>query len=241
MAKQLKSCCSRFYRNLLIAFNIFILIIGIVITILASLLKYSEKFKSLINLKELTEVVNVAQINAITLLFLIIGIFAIILSIVGLLGLWCLNRVLLIAYEIVILLMFLTHGIGLLVLIFDRGSIENQFKKAMGTLVVTLNTNETSTNIYKTDCDTMLALSDIFKCCGDKAPSDFKYNTTIHDCCGKDTTPITHGCSQKVIDTLTKNAINYLIIPSCSILAVELIVIIVTPLIMRDIRSLKYD
>ena len=237
MSTKLDGCCSKFYKYILVFLNVVIFIIGLVVTILAALLKYDKNFKDLLNLKELEDVVDVAKINSITILFLTIGIFAIILSLLGLFGLWCLNKFFLIVYEVIVILLFLTHGIGLLVLVFGKTTIVESFEKEMVKIVENLNTYENDTKEYKKSCDTMLALSDLFSCCGDKSPRDF--NTTArYDCCNPDkVTNSSVGCTQKTIDDVTDNAFNFLVIPSLAILGVELFVIIFTPFIIGKIRN----
>jgi hypothetical protein len=165
---------------------------------------------------------------------MIIGVFAIILSLIGLLGLCCLNKCLLIVYEIIIILLLLSHGIALLVLVFGKDGLEKTFKSSIETLVDDLNKNN-STN-FNTSCQTMLGLSKIFKCCGNSGSSDFNSTSTIIKCCENENVII--GCTEKIVSVITDNSINYLIIPSSVILIIELIVIIVTPFIISHISKL---
>ena len=235
MAKELIGCCSSIYKTILICFNVLLFIIGLLVTIFAAVVK-TKGFKDLIGLKELNDIINLAQINIITILFLSIGVFVIFISLVGLLGLWCLNKFLLYFYELIVILLFLAHGISLIVLVFDRSAIEKEFKKGMVKLVDNLNTLSNTTEKYDYDCQQMKALSNLFNCCGDKSPSDFYNNTfTLTGCCAEKSI-ISTGCTQKTIDDITKNAVNYLIIPSLVMLGAELAVITLTPLIIKKIR-----
>lgn len=237
MVKELSNICSKFYRHILIAFNIIILIVGILVTTFAAVVKYDKDFSQLIDAKALTDVINITQINSIAILFLAIGVFAILLSFLGILGLCCLNRCLLVLYEIIVILLFLTHAIGLLVLVFGQGSIEKAFRGEMENIVMRLK-NEKNDTKYEIDCQTMQLLSDLFKCCGNSSSTDFINNPNIiNNCCKVSNTTKSPGCTQLAIDSIETNAINYLLIPSGAILGVELLVIILNPLIISDIRK----
>ena len=238
MSSYLDTCCSRFYKKILVFFNACMFIVGLLVTILAIVLKYDKNFKELINLKELNTILNVGEINSITILFLAIGIFVMVLSMIGLFGLLCLSKILLITYEAIIVILFISHGIGLLVLVFGKSKIENEFGKGMVKLVNNLNTLNNASNAYIVDRDIMKALSTTFACCGDQSSKDFLNNTApITDFCTEKTIDTDVGCTKKVIDDLTKYASDFLIIPSCVILLVELFIMILTPIITGRIKN----
>lgn len=232
----LDNCFSKFSRILLLALNMVILIAGILVTTFATLLKYNKDFSRLIDTKALTDVINIAQINSIATLFISIGIFSILLSLLGIMGLCCLSRCFLIFYEIIIILLFVVHTIGFLVLLFGRGKIETAFKNEMVSIVERLNKSKNDTH-YNIDCDTMLLMSNLFKCCGNNASSDFNENPSIiNTCCRVSNTSVTSGCTQKAIYEIENNSVKYLLTPSKVILGVELVVIILNPLIIVGIR-----
>jgi hypothetical protein len=245
MYKKLDSGCSQLYRYILVFFNVIIFIMGLLICILAAVLKWG-KLGDFSEIDKLGggEILGLAKINTITILILVVGVFALLLSLVGLLGLCYLNKFFLYVYEIVVLLLFLVHGIGLLVALFAKDSIVDLFNKEL-TSIVDKYTNATTTkDVY---CDEMKTLAELFKCCGSQSPSTLKNQTNIDTCCAQsdksivfsvtDTSP-KYGCVNNVADKLIDNAKSYILIPSGVILVVELIVIVVTPLMIGDIRKI---
>jgi hypothetical protein len=229
---------SKFNKIILLTLNIVLFIVGLLVTILGLVLKYDKKFKELISFKELEKILDIGQINTITIMVISIGAFVMILSLLGVAGLVFLSKFLLITYQVIIIILFLAHGIGLLVYVFDRSTIEKGIKTGINKVVTNLNTEANNTNSYKTDCDIMKALSSLFTCCGSDSPNDFKNNTdAITNCCSTKSPEVQTGCSSKIINSIQENAKIYLIIPSCIILAVELIVIVMTPVITKHIRS----
>lgn len=226
---------ANFYKCILLFFNTLILILGLLVFILAAILKWDKK---LLNIKELEEIVNLGKIDSITIFFLIIGAVAIVISLIGIVGLCCLNKFLLYVYEVIVLLLFLSHAIALLVLVFGRSSIEKSINEEIKNVVDRLNTNASS---FDEACQTMKGLSNLFHCCGNKNVSDFDKPYIIQDCCqDSNSTSNADGCSDKINDFLEDKSISYLIIPSCVILGVELIVIIFTPFIIRHVKRLDY-
>ena len=230
MGRELDGCCSKFYKVSLIIFNLLIFLVGLLVFIFAAVLKWD---KDLLNIKELDEIVKLTEIGNITVFSMIIGAFAILVSLIGLLGLWCLDKCVLIVYEIIIILLFLSHGIALLVLVFGKNGVEKSFESSMEKIIDDLNNNSTD---YSKSCEIMHGLSKIFECCGNNGPSDFNSTLIGENCC--ENSNITIGCTGKIISMVTDNSINYLIIPSGLILAVELLVIIVTPFIISHISKL---
>ena len=222
----------------LLVFNIIMFIVGLLVTVLGLLLKYDKKFKELISFKQVEKILDVGEINTITILVIAIGGFVMVLSLLGVLGLIFLSKFLLITYQVIIIILFLAHGIGLLVYVFSRGTIEKGIKSGMKQIVDNLNTQTNTSSIYVTDCDIMKAFSNLFTCCGSNSPRDFNNSAVILNCCSN-SIDIQAGCSDKIISSIQANAKNYLIIPSCAILAVELVVMIMTPIITNRIRSSK--
>jgi hypothetical protein len=247
MMKTLDGGCSQMYRYVLVFFNVIIFIMGLLICILAAVLKWGklDVFSEIDKIGG-GEVLGLAKIDTVVILVLVLGLFALLLSLIGLLGLCYLNKFLLYVYEVVVLLLFLTHGIGLLVALFARGSIEDIFNKELTKIVDNYINPNTTKQLY---CDEMKTLAELFKCCGSKSPSTLKSQTIIDNCCVQsdksivfkvnDTTS-TYGCTNNVVNKLEANAKSYIFIPSGIILVVELVVVVVTPLMIGDIRKREY-
>ena len=233
--KNLEGLCSNFYRACLLTFNILIFLVGLGVFIFAAILKWDPK---LLNIKELQSLIKLSEIQSITIFFMILGAFIIIISLIGVLGLVRLYKYLLYVYEVVIIILFLSHGIALLFLVFGKSTIEKEITKSMTELVDDLNANATN---YKTQCEVMQGLSLVFKCCGRDGPSDFNSTVTIDNCCDNVNPNTTVGCSSKIFEIITDKPLDYLIIPSCAVLAAELIVMIFTPSIIKHIRRLDYS
>jgi small-conductance mechanosensitive channel len=231
MKKELKGCCSKFYKNILLSFNILIFLVGLAVFIFAAILKWDPK---LLNIQELEKLTKLTQIESITIFFLVLGAFIILVSLIGLLGFRFLNKFLLYVYEVIIIMLFLSHAIALLVLVFDRSTIEKEITKSIDKVVDDLNAYPNATN-YMDQCDVMLGLSVTFSCCGKDGPNDFNSTSTVKSCCDGKTTNATIGCNTKIIEIITDKPLYYLIVPSCAVLGVELIVIIFTPFIIKNI------
>jgi hypothetical protein len=236
MAKRLDNCCASLYRFLLVIFNTILLVAGLVTFILACVLKWGKGLLSKLDVKELDDVIDVGTIDVVAVVVLIVGVALMVISLVGILGLCYLNKCLLGLYEVIVILIFLVHLVGLLVFVFSKSSIEKEFGKGMSKLVNSLNGFNSSVNVSTTiECEAMLALSKIITCCGDKGPSDFSNRTEINNLCCASNSPTLKGCTSKLTTEIDSHANSYLVIPSGIILVVELIIIASTPLLSRSI------
>jgi len=124
---------------------------GLVVFITEALLYWTDILGKDLNIKELKNVVEIAQIDTVAIVLMVIGGFAMLVSVIGLLGACCMNRFFLIVYEIVVLCMFLAHGITLLVVVFSSDSIKNAFEKGLDKTVTSLNKNETNFELCETN------------------------------------------------------------------------------------------
>jgi len=236
MTKILDNCCASTYRFLLVIFNAILLVAGLITFILACILKWGKGLLSKLDVKELDDVIDVGTIDIVAVVVLIVGAALIVISLVGILGLCYLNKCLLGIYEVIMILIFLVHLVGLLVFVFSKSSIEKEFGNGMGKLVKSLNSFNSSVNVsQQIECEGMLALSKIIACCGDKGPMDFANRTEINNfCCFSNSTKLP-GCTSKLTTEIDSHANSYLVIPSGIILVVELIIIASTPLLSRSI------
>ena len=231
-------CCGSAIRFLLYLINGIFLIMGLVTFITAALLYWSDVLAEL-NLKELQEIVDIAKIDTIAVVLLVIGGFAIFLSLVGILGASCESRVFLVVYEILVVCMFLAHGITLLVLVFSTDTIETLYKNKLNKTVANMDNSTNPTN-FKVQCDALLALSKSFECCGGyDGPTDFKSANYSLACCGRNKNDTTYqvGCASKSVDKLKSISVSYIVIPSGCILAVELFAIVAVPFLIRRIGN----
>ena len=88
----------------------------------------------------------------------------------------------------------------------------------------------------------ILEISRLFHCCGANGPDDIKNSTVALECChvDNDTNAVyNQGCADVTVDLLKKNALNFLLIPSCVILLVELYAILIIPVLIGICRRHK--
>lgn len=221
-------CMGNTIRVCLYFVNGIFLIMGLVIFITAAVLKWSDLLTDL-DIAELTQLAAIGSINSVSIFLMVLGGFAILVSLFGILGAKFLNRFFLIIYEIIVLIMFLAHGIALLVLIFSATTITNEYTAFL---------NKTVTELKSSDdkgCELVLTLSNLFDCCGGfDGPNDFRNKTLAKSCCKLDKNNMTsnQGCASKSVDYITDKSVELLIIPSGVILAVELLAIVMIPFLI---------
>lgn len=236
MAKSLDNGCAQFYRFILLVLNTILFIIGLTVFICALVLKYGKTIVKDLNVNELDEVIKLSEINIFIWIVFAVGTVVLLISLIGICGLCYLNKCILNIYEIIIILLFTIHAIGLIVFFASNSSIENEIKDGIQKLTTRLNSSETFKNA---DCDVMKLLSNVLKCCGAESSDDFLNNDKVlYDCCGISNStiiPKVKGCSDATINELNKDSKNLILIPSAVILGIELIIIVATPLMGRSI------
>lgn len=221
MSQEGLGCCGRVFKFIFTIVNILFLLGGLVIFILAAVLKWTGILKKFVNIPGIEELIKFGSIGNISTAMLIIGAFIILLSLFGILGARCGIKFFLVIYEIIIVLLFLALGISLLVLVFSSSSIEKGFTEQLDKLVEKINTDDDPKG---EQCEIMKELSELFDCCGSQSPSDF--NSTVREkCCGDYKT--NEGCAPRSISVIKKNSVSYLIVPSCVILVIELFAILI--------------
>lgn len=215
-------CCIAFFKNILNIINVLFLLLGIVVIITASILRWSSVLNKFTNIKGIDTLITLGSVNNISVAMLVLGGFIVLLSIFGLIGAQKQISFFLKVYLGLVIVIFLAMLISILVLIFTSSKIENEYKKSVNTTVYDINAN------FDADkCKIMKALSETFECCGSYLPTDFKNETVRAECCdakflqGK-------GCGPQVVENIKKNAINLLVIPSAIIMGIELFAIITT-------------
>lgn len=216
-------CCSSLARFFLFLINGLFLLMGLVLFILAAVLKWTDWIEGF-SIKELDSLTTFGAINTVPIVVMVIAGFMIVLSAIGIIAALSLNKCFLFIYEVLLILIFLVHGVSLLVLVFTKDTIEKEYLNYL---------NITAPKISKEnrECDLFKALSLSFDCCGAEYGYNSFYNRTVaNDCCAANRTDI--GCGKLSIEFIESHATNLVIIPSGAILVVELFAIIAIPVLM---------
>ena len=224
-------CCGSLIRLVLGIINVIFLLIGLAVFIIAGILRWSPDsiLNKLSDNQAVESIINLSALNYITIALLAIGGFIIFLSVIGLLGILCSSKFFLVIYEVVIVILFLAHGITLIVCAFKASDIEKEFRIALNNTIHDLNDPQTSEEQASAECAALKLISEIFQCCGASGPGDFKNETYITECC-VDAEKI--GCADKTVNDIKDNGVNIIIIPNVVILAFELLIIIMVPFLI---------
>lgn len=224
-------------RSILVIFNILLFIIGCGVFSAAAIIRWNpDLIIDKISDESVESLLNFSALDLVSMGLLSIGSFLMLLSIIGLLGSLCANKCFLILYQILIILIFVCHGVLLLLVSFKSSDIEDEFRKELNKTMSAINYNNTTATKFTEKCAEMKALSTVFECCGINGPSDFLNQTFVNDCCANKTTD---GCAQKTIDTLTNSGVNIVLIPNGILLGIELILIILVPFLISQIKRRK--
>lgn len=221
-------CCGSLFSMLLTILNVIFMILGILIFILAAVLKWGS---SVLDIDGIKDIIKFGSFDAVATLLLIFGAVIFGLALFGILGVRCASKFFLVIYEGIIIVLFLAHLISLIVLLFSESSIEGEFRGALNTTVTKLNENKKPDG--SVECIVMTGLSTAFACCGNKGNDLLPSVGQI--CCSNYNSTASVGCTDKAISYLKDNAVSFIIIPSGVILLVELIVIVTVPFIMGKI------
>jgi hypothetical protein len=221
-------------RFLLIIINFLFFLMGLIVFIIAAVLKWTTVFNKFISIAEIETLVKLGSVESVNTLLLVMGAFAMIISLVGVFGAKYTNKFLLITYEVVIVLLFLIHGISALVILVGSSKLENEFRDSMLKTIETLNSNETTSDVFEKECKLFHDLADVFLCCGGDSPADFTNSSLIDECCGNS---FNIGCTNKIINDIVTYSKNMIVVPSFMVLGIEFVAIIMVPLLIR--RSSK--
>jgi hypothetical protein len=214
------------------------LLIGIALVATTSVLKWANIGK-LKEISGLQNILDLTSIDAITIALICIGAFIILISFIGLMGVCCSNRVFLVIYEIIVIILFLSHLAALITLLVMSKTVENEYRKALNQTVADINSPSTSVPDRELKCSIMANLSGIFQCCGANNQNDFANSSLSSKCCRPEYVAA-KGCADLSVDAIKKYSIYLLIIPTAVILFIELISIIGVPFLIASIsRKLR--
>lgn len=233
-------CCGSFIKLILCIINIIFLFAGLAVFILASILRWGSDsiIKEITNNEAVRSIFNISVIDGVSIALLAFGAFIILLSLIGLMGVICNSKCFLYLYEFTIILLFLGHGVSLLVVTLTSDSIEVDFKQAINNTMDNINnaTHDITPDKFDDSCAIMKGLSEIFQCCGSTAKSDFIDQSLTLKCCINNTSI---GCGIKTVDSIKSNAVNIVFIPSGVILGFELILILMVPILVSRLNKNK--
>ena len=159
MAKT--GCCGSLIRVFLGIVNALFLLIGLAVFIIAAVLRWNSGsiLNKITNSEAIQSIISVAALNAATIVLLAIGAFIILLSLVGLLGVICANRFFLVIYEVVIILLFLAHGVTLIVAAVKSSDIEDEFRKSLNRTIDDINNPMSDNTTVVAECAALNLLS----------------------------------------------------------------------------------
>ena len=236
------SCCGSLIKCMFIVSNIIFLLIGLAIFTLGGILKWSkDTIFGLFNSDEIKTFIDLSVVDIVAIVLLVIGAFIIVLSICGLIGASCNNRVFLVVYEIIIILLFMAHLVTLIVGVVKIDDIEKLYRRTLNSTMQNLNdqafiTNQTVQAVQF--CAAFNILSQTFKCCGVNGPSDFLLDPfKSGKCCSGDTFTGNTGCADKSWNTLKDGVVYYIIIPNSFILGFEFLIVVIVPILIKRISN----
>jgi hypothetical protein len=229
-------CFGSFIRIVLSLINIIFLLFGLGIFAVAALLKWADTsvLSRMASNAEIRSIIDVSAIENVSFVLLVLGAFIVLLSLVGLIGACCANRFFLVLYEIVLVLLFLSHGVLLIVGGIKSAEVEREFRRALNVTVERVrHANATEPELHAL-CNAFRLVSELFECCGAASPADF--NKTLADRCCVQPMPI-YGCSDRAVSVVKRNGINIIIIPNSVILCFEFILILIVPFLIGRITK----
>lgn len=225
-----------FVRLWLVILNLVVFLIGVLVFTLSAILRWNPNFiiDEITNDKALESILNFSGLETVSNSLLVVGGLLIVMGFIGLVGALCASKFCLISYEVLMVLIFLSHGILVLVVTFTSADLETEFRKELNKTVDTLNSPNATAIQFKNQCATMKALSTIFECCGADGPNDFVNQTIVDDCC---MSKVYVGCGDKTVDTIKNDGIQIILIPNVVFLVLELILILVIPCLVTSIKN----
>jgi hypothetical protein len=153
---------------------------------------------------------------------------------VGLIGACCANRFFLVIYELVLVLLFLAHGLLLIVGGIKSGEVEREFRSTLNTTVEKIRTSNRTADDHQSMCNAFKLVSELFECCGASSPADFDHELAAK-CCVQPM-PV-YGCSDRAVSVIKRNGINIIIIPNSVVLCFEFILILIVPFLIGRITK----
>jgi len=197
------------------------------------------KWSNISSLKEISNLealFQITQIDAVTIALLCLGGFIVALSVIGLIGVCYEDRCFLIIYDIITVILFLAHVAALIVVLKMTPDLEKQYRASLDSIVESINKPKNK-NDYDQKCKVMNGLSTFFKCCGSKGPQDFK-ETERNACCNNGALAVTQpGCADTSVDFVKKYSTNFLVIPTCVIVFIELLAIVSVSLLIGRLNQ----
>lgn len=243
MAKEL-GCCGSTIRFFLILMNLLLFVASAAVFGLGLALRYSdlaERFQQLSSLGDV--VLNSATLNIALLGIIILSGFVMVLSIIGLIGSSCTSKFFLFIYQVVVVILFLAHGIGLIVGIFSSSTVEEKYREVVNNTFSTLNKPDISGAKFNQSCAISKSLSELFSCCGNlRGAEDFNNEAIVPQCCAVDPSNgmvlnEKVGCSEAGVNFVSSRAVWFIMIPSAVVLGLELCLIIGVPLLIGNISK----
>lgn len=225
--------CGNLIRSILFTVNLLFCVLGLCIFITAGLSKWGNSFLYRFkNIKFIDELLNTDNLDTVASFLIFISVFIIAFSLIGLCGIKSLNKTFLITYELIVLLLLITHTILILVLIFTAPNFDKDYKIGLNLTVSNINNQINLEN----NCELMKGISELFECCGVNGPNDFINKTIPSLCCASysnNSRRLTKIYEKGCIDVSVTKAINedvhYMIVPSAIILMIELFVAVMIP------------
>lgn len=116
MCKQ-TGCFGSFIRIILSLINIVFLLCGLAVFLIAAALKWADTtlISRFIKDEGIRSIIDVSAFDTVSWALLVLGAFIVLLSLIGLIGACCANRFFLVIYEIILIMLFLSHGVLLII------------------------------------------------------------------------------------------------------------------------------
>lgn len=231
-------CCGGLFRTILVIINVIFLIVGAIFFGVGAFFKWSDDswFVQFINDPQVSNILVSNVTDTIGFLLMGFGGFVMLLSIFGFIGAACANRFFLIIYEIITVILFLTHGVGFSLVLIYSPDFENSYRDLMKDFVRQINDPSASPESVTAVCAAYKILSDSINCCGTNDRYDFK-NQTLATLCCRD--PNSDGCMQMSIDLIKDNVTGYILIPNGVFLVIEFLVVLIVPFLIGRIGRAK--
>lgn len=230
----LARCCARFLRILVFLIDVLLLLVGLGYIAVGVVLKQESIFRFA---GEDTASKLIASWDSLSTFFVVIGAFLFVASVVGVLCVCCSNRVVLVVYEVVALLLFLAHLATFIYFATRRDQFEKDVDKIVQDLrqkitdsLPVIPDGLTAEQRPDIDCQGYNELSSRLECC---------------DLTQEELGVIGHCCPVKNSKTCSKAIANLaydfiVILPNSVLIGLEFIVIVsMVFLIIQATRSLK--